>query len=251
MPEKRNSLRHIPEKHLRVFNNTTGEQLGLLANFSSEGIMLVTQENIKSSSIIKCRVELLQPILGHEEIVFVAHCCWSRKNISKHWWESGYKIQVTGINRELIKYLGIAFVIGKWKIPGINDVKVSPAENLRINTRYVVKDLYPVYQQFSYHEIGKLVNLSIEGACFQTTTEIKKGNIFNCKVKLPKTIFQRDYLIINAECKWCLFDDKSGQYKSGYQLQNVSEHDMVIILHLLMHFLEVQQTKQKFRIIHK
>ncbi|MHC4751162.1 MAG: PilZ domain-containing protein [Planctomycetota bacterium] len=245
MSERRKQTRHVPEKHLKVFDNKSNEYIGIFANFSTYGIMLVTQEEIKSSSVLKCRVELLQPILDHNEIIFEAHCCWSRKNISKRWWESGHKIKATGIDKELLEYLSVAFVVGKWKIPGITEVKTTPAENLRKTVRYEVKDQYPVYQQFSYHEIGKLENLSIEGSSFITQKHIKKGTLLNCKVRLPKTIFQRDYLIFDAECMWCKKDGDTGRYRSGYKLHNVSEHDRVIILYLILHYLEEQKTKQR------
>ncbi len=249
MSDIRKQKRLKPEKYLKVYNYNTGEQIGLLANFSSKGIMIVSPEKIPSTTDLKCRVKLLQPILNHIEIIFEANCCWSRKNISKSWWESGYKIEATGINKELLEYLSIAFVVGKWKIPSVRDVKTAPAENLRKTIRYEVKDQYPVYQKFSYHEIGKLINLSVAGSSFLTPGPIKKDTLLNCKIKLPKTIFQRDYLIIDAECMWCKKDEDTGGYLSGYKLQNVSEHDRVIILHLILYYLEEQKTKPRTSVI--
>lgn len=249
MSERRKQTRHVPEKHLKVFNNESNEYIGLFANFSTYGIMLVTQEKIKSSSILNCRVELLQTILDYNEIIFEAHCCWSRKNVNKKWWESGYKIKATGINKELLEYLSMAFVVGKWRIPGITEAKTTPAENLRKTVRYEVKDRYPVYQKYSYHEIGELENLSIEGSALITRKPVKKGTLLNCKVRLPKTIFQRDYLIFDAECKWCKKDEGSEKYKSGYRLHNVSEHDRVIILYLILHYLEEQKTEQRTLVV--
>ena len=249
MSEKRKLKRLSPQKHLKVYNINTGEQIGLLANFSTEGVMFVTNDKIQSSAKFKCRIELIEPIMGLSEIIFDTLCCWSRKNISMHWWESGYKIDANKINHELLEYLSIAFVVGKWQIPGITEVKTTPVENLRKTTRYEVRDQYPVYQQFSYHEIGKLDNLSIEGVCFITPDIIKKGSVLNCKIKLPKTIFQRDYLIIDAKCMWSSKDNKSDNFRSGFILQNVSEHDRVIILHLILNFLEKQKSEQKFCIV--
>ena len=249
MPEKRKQTRFVPENHLKVFDNHSDEYIGVLANFSTDGVMFVTPDKIQSSSVLNCRVELSQPILDRNEIVLEAHHCWSRRNVTNGWWESGYKIRTTETDKELLAYLSIAFAVGKWKIPGIRDVDATPAENLRRTTRYEVKDRYPVYQQSSYHEIGKLVDLSMLGSSFQTPKQVKNGTLHNCKVKLPRTIFQRDYLFFDAECMWCKKDEDTGWYKSGYKLRNVSEHDKVIILHLIMYYLEEQTTEHRISVV--
>ncbi len=249
MTNRREQIRYVPEKHLKIFDNNSNKYIGILANFSTDGIMLITREKIESSAVLQCRVELSQPILDHNEIIFEADQLWSRKNINKGWWESGHKIEATEKNKELLSYLSLSFVVGKWKVPGVRDVNTAPAENLRKTTRYEVKDRYPVYQQFSYHEIGKLANLSIVGSSFITQKHIEKGTLLNCKVKLPKTIFQQDDLFFDAECMWCKKDGDAGGYKSGYKLHNVSEHNKVIILYLILHYLEEQKTEQRICIV--
>ncbi len=249
MAEKRRQKRYIPDKHLKIFDNNSNEYIGLLANISTDGAMFVTREKIKSSSVLKCRIELLKPILNHNEIIFEAHQRWCRKNVAKDWWESGYMIEATGINKELLSYLSISFVAEDMKIPGIEDVKTTPASELRETTRYEVKDNYPVYQKLSYHEIGKMADLSREGASFVTPNHIEKGTFLKCKVKLPKTIFQQDYLFFDAECMWCKKHEDTGSYRSGYKLHNVSEEDKVIIIYLIQNYLEEQKTTQKFHIV--
>lgn len=249
MAKRRKHSRYIPDKHLKIFDNNSSEYIGLLANFSTDGIMIVSREKIKASSVLKCRVELLQPIMNYNDIIFEAHQRWSRKNIDKGWWESGYNIETTGINKELLSYLSIVFVAENLKISGIKDVSTTPAENLRKTTRYEAKDRYPVYQKFSYHEIGKLADLSIVGSSFITQEHIKKGTLLNCKVKLPKTIFQQDYLFFDAKCMWCKKYGDAGSYKSGYKLHNVSDKDKVLILYLILHYLEEKKTDQRFCIV--
>jgi len=246
---KRAKTRYVPEKKLKVYDLNTGENIGLLANFSSEGIMLVSPEKIPSSIDLKLKIQLRQPILNNHEILIGATCCWSRKNISKRRWESGFKIKAAGINKELLQYLSIAFVVGKWKITGVMDVKTIPVEDLRKTIRYTVKDQYPVFHQHSYHEIGKLVNLSIDGSSLLTPNLVKEGIFLNCRVKLPETIFQREYLIFDAECMWSKKDELTGWYRSGLKLQNVSEHDRVIIYHLILFYLEEQKTTQPIRVV--
>ena len=249
MPENRRQPRCVPDKHLKVFDHDSNEYIGILANFSTEGVMFVTRDKMQSHSATPCRVELPQSILDRNEIVFEAHHLWSRKNVKKGWWESGYKIKANKINKEMLSYLSVAYAVGKWKIHGVVDASTVAAENLRKTTRYEVRDQYPVYQQTSYHEIGTLVDLSVVGSSFITPKPVKRGTLLNCKVKLPKTIFRRDYLFFDAECMWCKEDGDTGEYLSGYKLLNVSEHDNAIILHLLLHHLDERETEQKDHIV--
>lgn len=249
MPERRRNKRHKPDKHLKIFDHISNEQIGLLANISVDGAMFVTKENIKPSSALICRIELLHPIMDKNVIVFKAHHRWSRKNVAERWWESGYKIETTEINKELLSYLSISFGIEEWKIPGVKEVITTPAENMRKTDRYDVKDRYPVYQKLSYHEIGELFDLSRIGASFITPEYVEPGSTLSCKVKLPRTIFQQDYLFFDAECRWCIRFEDMDMYRSGYKLLNISKKDEVIILYLMQNFLKKQKTEPRFNIV--
>ncbi len=249
MSENRNQPRCVPAEHLKVFDRNSNEHIGLLANFSTDGVMFVTRDKMKPSSVLECRVELPQPILKRKEILFDAQHLWSRKNVSEGWWESGYRIRATRLNKEMLSYLSVAYAVGKWKIPGVRDANTFSPADLRETTRYDVLDRYPVYQQSSYHEIGKLADLSMSGSSLLTGKPVERGSTLSCRVKLPKTIFQRDYLLFDAECMWCTKDGETGEYLSGYKLHNVSEHDNVIILHLIMHYLKKQETEQPDHIV--
>jgi hypothetical protein len=249
MVERRKHKRHKSETYLKVFDRESERPIGELANLSPNGAMLITSERVKESTVIKCQVKLTQPIMGHNEIVFDAECQWCRKNVKKGWWESGYSTNVSGENAELVSYLSLSFELGKWQIPGPIDVKMVKLENRRKSPRFEVKDHFPVYEQHSYRQIGELADLSTEGASLITPEAIDKGRLLHCRVKLPKKVFQRDYLVFDAECMWCRKIKDKDSYESGYQLKNVLEHDAVIILHLIIHYLEEQQTKQRVRVV--
>lgn len=249
MAERRKDKRHITDKHLKIFDNNSDEYIGKLANISNDGVMFVTEKKVASSSVLICRLELLHTIMSKDSIVFKAHQRWCRKNVAKNWWESGYMIEATGLNKELLSYLSISFDVEDWKIPGIKDAKTVPVADLRETIRYEVNDRYPVYQKLSYHQIGVLADLSGEGASFITPNHIEKGTLLNCKVRLPKTIFQQDYIFFDAECKWCKKDENGSSYRSGYKLRNLSKQDEVIILYLIRHRLKKKETTQRFFVV--
>lgn len=246
--ERRKDTRHEAEAYLKIFDAETGELIGELANLSSNGAMLITSDKVKVRTYYKCRLELTSPILDRHEVHFSAQCRWCRKNIKKGRWESGYATSVPESNKELISYLIMSFELGKWEVPGPIDLDSISIENRRKSTRFEVKDHYPVYEQNSYRQIGTLADLSTAGTSLITAEPIEKGAVLKCRVKLPKEIFRREYLMIEAECRWCRKNDDTGGYRSGYSLQNVSEHDSVIILYLIIHFLEAQPSVDKINV---
>jgi hypothetical protein len=249
MKERRKHTRRKPQKYLAVLDRVSGRQIGELANMSASGIMLITPEPVKSLTVLQCRVKLNRPILGREEINFDAECRWCRKNVQKNRWESGFALNVAGENHELVSYLSLSFALGVWETPRDADVETIPVENLRESTRYEPRETLPVFEQQSYREIGRLSNLSMRGVAFLTTKPVNKGSILHCRVKLPKTIFQRDFLLFDAECVWCKEIEGKNRYESGYRLQNISEHDSVIVLHLMIHHMDKQVTTQRYRVV--
>jgi hypothetical protein len=153
------------------------------------------------------------------------------------------------VNEELVSYLSLSFEVGKWETPGPIEIETVPVENHRKSTRYDAREPFPVYEQKSYRQIGLLTNLSTAGVSMTTPKPVEKGRILNCRAKLPKTIFQRDYLMFDAECMWCRKNEDEGWFESGHRLKKVSEHDAVIILHLIIHVLDEQPKEQRVRVI--
>ncbi len=249
MTEQRRHKRHKTEDYLMVFDQKSDKHIGGLANLSSEGAMFVTQEPVQRLTAFRCRVELTRPIMDYSEVIFDAECRWCRKNIKTGWWESGYALKnVSKQNEELLSYLVLRFRLGEWEIPGGGEVRTVAMKNRRNHPRFVAKDFLPVRDQRTSRHIGGLANLTMEGAMLTTLGPVDKGIILHCRAELPKKIFQRDYLVFDAECMWCTKNDVKGWYESGYRLKNLSERDAVIIMHLIIHFLEEQQTEERIRV---
>ena len=246
MTEQRKHKRHHTEDYLMVFERESDKHIGGLANLSSEGAMFVTQEPVQTLTAFRCRVELTQPIMDHHEVIFDAECRWCRKNVKTGWWESGYALKnVTKENEELLSYLVLRFRLGEWEVPGAGEVKTVSMKNRRNHPRFVVRDFFPVRDKRTARHIGGLANLTMEGTMLTTLEPVEKGSMLHCRAELPKKIFQRDYLVFDAECAWCKKNEDKGWYESGYRLKNLSEQDSVIIMHLIIHYLEEQQTEER------
>lgn len=106
MSETRKHPRFETEDLLMVFNRETEEHIGGLANLTPEGAMFITREPIGVSVLLECRVELPRKILDSGEFIFDAECVWSKKDETRGWWESGYKLKnVSDLNQDILTYV--------------------------------------------------------------------------------------------------------------------------------------------------
>ncbi len=249
MQDRRGHVRQDADSYMIVRERETERHIGELANLSPRGAMFITSDKVRQGATLKCFIRLAKPILDRKEIEFDAECRWSRRNVRRDRWESGYQLYVAGINEELLSYLSLSFALDHWKNPDSEFADTITLENRRRATRYEAKIDISVFEKRRYREIGKLLDLSHDGARLRTSEPITPGSIVPCKLQLPKTIFQRDFIFFDAECVWCRQVGDPDTYESGYRLQNIAEHDAVIILHLMIHYLEEKSTEKRIQVV--
>ncbi len=247
--KKRANLRYNPTSCVAVLNQRTNQLIGNLANLSEQGAMFLTEEPVKISSKFSCKIELEKPIMERDEIWFDAVCCWCRKNIKNNLWESGYQLEVSGIDSELISYLSLSFILEQIENHTTNELKTIPLENRRDNTRYEPKNSFPVFAKQKSVQVGDIIDISQGGVMMTTDSSHKKGSIVEYRAKLPKRIFQKDYLIFKAECRWSKKDEYTGKYKIGLKFINLSRQDSVILLHLIIHYLDECSSLKRVKVI--
>jgi hypothetical protein len=158
-------------------------------------------------------------------------------------------LTVTGVDADLISYLVLSFKLrdcGEGEFP---DVKVVDIASRRRTPRYDLEQPLPVFEQGSYRQLGELLDLSIEGLRMITNREVNKDDIICCRVKLPRTIFQQEYLSLDARCMWCRRGPDDGRYESGHRINRISTRDAAIVLHLLIHYAKKQSTTQKIKVV--
>lgn len=250
MNDRRRNRRRIPKQNLPVLDLTTGKPIGELANLSSEGAMFITPKMIRTNTKIKCRLVLARPIMGKDEIKFKADCRWCRKNIKSGKWESGYKLEVTEVNKELISYLTLSFELGHWGDKSARSANIIELENRRKSERYEFEEDFPVFEHDNYRQIGELGDLSVKGIRLVTTKKFSKGDSINLKILLPQKVFQQEYLVFKAECMWNKQRKNSSDFESGYKIVSISEKDAVIILHLLIHYSKAPKSGQRTMVVY-
>ena len=231
-----------------VHNQKTGEPIGELVNLSSEGAMFVTPEPVRTTTLLHCRVDLPQRILGRAEIIFKALCLWSRKNVRAGCWESGYRLKLTGIDAELVSYLVLSFKLRDWGDANMPQVRTVELDTRRTTVRCEFDSPVPIFDLHSYRQIGDLADLSFGGLRLFALEPIDKGAVLACRVRLPRKVFQQEYLIFEAECMWCR-GKQDGRYETGLRISTISKEDAAIILHMLVHSDRIQRTKMRLQVV--
>jgi hypothetical protein len=78
MGEKRKYERRRPSHYSAVFNRDTQKILGRLANLSTEGFMLVSEQPIGADQELRCRIILPEDMNAGTGVSFDAHTLWCR-----------------------------------------------------------------------------------------------------------------------------------------------------------------------------
>lgn len=79
--------------YLRIFDTDTGENLGHLVDITTEGIMMISEEQIPNGKDFSFRMQLPTTITGRDEINFKALCLWCKKDVNPDFYVSGFKIK--------------------------------------------------------------------------------------------------------------------------------------------------------------
>lgn len=236
MNERRDENRYSPHRCLTVFNRTTGEPIGHLANLSAQGAMVITKGPIKKSTVLPCRIDLNRPIMGQRAVLFDAECMWNRKNVKAERWESGYRLSVSGVDAELVQYLVLRFRLQGKAAADIPEVKTVNMADRRESARYEFAKKLAVYEQHSYRQIGWLADLSYQGLRLFGHQSLAKNTKHQCRIRLPREIFREDYLIFETECMWSTVSSDGDTFESGHRIRVIEPPHDVIIVYLLIHF---------------
>ena len=102
-PEKRAIERRHLVFYLRVFDGTSNNILGHLADISTTGIMLVSEKAIKTDRDYRLRIKLPKEVVGRDEIIIDAKSCWSKPDCNPDFFISGFRI--SGLEADLEKQI--------------------------------------------------------------------------------------------------------------------------------------------------
>jgi hypothetical protein len=104
----------------------------------------------------------------------------------------------------------------------------------RILTRYDITDYYEVVDRVTNQKLGRLANLSIEGAMLISDQPIKKRSNHKLTIIFSKSILGHKQIDIDAECRWCRKGKGVDWFESGFKLINVPIEDQTTIMCLVL-----------------
>jgi|GEM_PF-265173 len=112
----------------------------------------------------------------------------------------------------------------------------SQAQQAREGRRFSRKKMFKemvLFDRATGGNIGRLVNISVDGFKLFTRQEIAEGSRFQASVVLPEQIFGVNTLSFNARNVWCEQQDAAGEYHAGFQFEDLSDANRNIITALL------------------
>jgi len=245
--ERREHERHTPKKLLEVYDRSKGNLLGGLANISQQGAMFITDRPVKSQARFRCRVKLNKTILARDELYFDAECRWCRKNVAKDRWESGYQLSMSEFDSELLSFLELSFKLGDLGDKDIEEAEVAELVSRRHLERYDLKGPLEVFEQKSYRKIGQLIDLSTCGAKLKSKRRFKEGELVRFRILLNHPVFRQEYLQFSSRCRWCR-KSEDGLFDSGYLIEEITEENAAVLLHVLIHQCEPANTQPRIEV---
>lgn len=92
--------------YLRIYDRKTEVLIGHLADITTDGIMLVSEEPIKAESVFNFKMTLPAEIEGSRDITFDAFSVWCKKDVNPDFYATGFKISnIEARDIELIEIL--------------------------------------------------------------------------------------------------------------------------------------------------
>ncbi len=102
--------RKIKRRHLiyylRVYDAARGVIIGHIADISTDGIMVISEDSIPADTDFMLKMIMPKELEGTKELVFQARSIWSKKDINPDFYANGFKIHdISSPDAELIEYL--------------------------------------------------------------------------------------------------------------------------------------------------
>jgi hypothetical protein len=112
MEEKRKAERRPLCYYLEVVDKNTGKRIGHSVDIADGGIMLISEEPIKTNTVFQLRMFLPEEIKGSRYFEFSAESRWCKKDINPDFYNTGFQlVDFPQDGVQVIKYLIDKFCI--------------------------------------------------------------------------------------------------------------------------------------------
>lgn len=93
-----------------------------------------------------------------------------------------------------------------------------------------------VFDRDTVNLIGHLVDLTSEGVMVISENPIEIGKTFHLRMILPKEIIGKEQITFDAVSKWTAKDVNPSFYDTGFEFQDISKENTIIITQLIEDF---------------
>jgi hypothetical protein len=107
-------------------------------------------------------------------------------------------------------------------------------EEKRRATRFTLRTSLNVISLEMGEKVGSLLNLSPHGMLIKAKAPIVVGKKMELSLHLPKKIFGKEHLDVEAQCVWVKPDTDPQYHQCGFEFIDVSSQDANVILGLIM-----------------
>lgn len=90
--DNRKSRRLSLYYYLRIIDAKSGHQLGNLIDISDDGLMMISDKQIKKGEIIPISMILPEKRVGTKKVEFMCRSVWSKPSINPDFFETGFQI---------------------------------------------------------------------------------------------------------------------------------------------------------------
>lgn len=103
MEERRKLERKYLAFFTRIFDRSSGDLLGHLADLSSGGMMVISEEPISIERDFSMKMDLGGSFFDKEHLIYEARSVWCLPDLNPNFWNTGFMI--TSISEEDIRIL--------------------------------------------------------------------------------------------------------------------------------------------------
>jgi CheY-like chemotaxis protein len=131
-------------------------------------------------------------------------------------------------------YVGAVITLRKAVDEKSSNIGEQIAKKNRKQTRKRIGTVLRLFDRTSGMNMGRLVNISLEGFKLAAREEIAVGSLIPISMVLPETLAGSNTLSLDAQVVWCRrAEDNPNEYRVGFQIVRINENDLRVLVQLI------------------
>jgi len=104
--------------------------------------------------------------------------------------------------------------------------------------RKSLDDCFIVYEKDNGKMLGRIIDLSLEGAMMISETPLPENRTIDCRINLPSSIGRGGEIEFEVESRWCRRNHRLGWFETGYAITSISRKDRETLQEIIDEFTE-------------